>query len=186
MVTAISATLIKVGKEILKLLAGNEKGRKFLGYVVGIVLVIAFLPLIVVYGLFAWMGNNPESIIDHDMVYELMPPEYQAKMTEHDPTLREIEEVFTARGIGGEDILLAQSIFLTCLCDRAEDADFTEAYAACFQSVTETEYLLDAISEAFNITFTEGDRESFQQVIRSTSNKSRSTPHENERTDLQS
>ncbi len=163
-VTAISATLIKVGKTILKILAGDKKGRKFLAYVVGIVIVIALLPLIAVYGIFSWMAGQPEKLIDYDMVYNLMPTEYQEKMTEYDSTLAEIDEVFSTKGIDEEDTLMAKSVFLTCLVDHADEESFAEAYADCFLSVGENGDLLTVISDTFGVTFTDADRESFQNL----------------------
>ena len=57
---AIGATLAAIGKKLLVALAGDKNGRKFLGYVIGIVLVIALLPVIAVYGLFGWMAGGGE------------------------------------------------------------------------------------------------------------------------------
>ena len=47
MCVAVWAAVAKVAKKILAILLGDKKGRKFLGYVVGIALFIALLPFIV-------------------------------------------------------------------------------------------------------------------------------------------
>ena len=55
---AFWAAVAKVAKKILQVLLGDENGRKFLGYVVGIALFIVLLPLIVILGLFGWMAGD--------------------------------------------------------------------------------------------------------------------------------
>ena len=56
MVIAVGATVAAVAKQVLTLLLGDEKGRKFLLYVVGITLFILSIPLIAMLGLF----GNPD------------------------------------------------------------------------------------------------------------------------------
>ena len=58
MIVAVGAVVAKVAKEVLAILAGDKNGRKFLGYVIGIVLFIVLLPVIAVYGLFGWMAGG--------------------------------------------------------------------------------------------------------------------------------
>lgn len=48
-------TLVAIGKKVLLLLLGDKKGRKAVGYTVGIAVFLALLPLIVVMGLFHWL-----------------------------------------------------------------------------------------------------------------------------------
>ena len=48
-------TLAAVGKKALLLLLGDKKGRKAVGYTIGIAAFLALLPLIVVMGLFHWL-----------------------------------------------------------------------------------------------------------------------------------
>ena len=60
---------------------GDKKGRKFLGYTIGIVLFIALLPVIAIYGLFGWMsGNDAAGIIGYDAVYEKLPTEIREQI----------------------------------------------------------------------------------------------------------
>lgn len=54
-------TLAAIGKKVLLLLFGDKKGRKAVGYTVGIAVFLALLPLIVVMGLFHWLlGGGAE------------------------------------------------------------------------------------------------------------------------------
>lgn len=48
-------TLAAIGKKILLVLLGDKKGRKAVGYTIGIAVFLALLPLIVVMGLFHWL-----------------------------------------------------------------------------------------------------------------------------------
>lgn len=48
-------TLAAIGKKVLLLLLGDKKGRKAMGYTVGIAVFLALLPLIIVIGLFHWL-----------------------------------------------------------------------------------------------------------------------------------
>ena len=48
-------TLAATGKKVLLFLLGDKKGRKAVGYTVGIAVFLALLPLIIVMGLFHWL-----------------------------------------------------------------------------------------------------------------------------------
>lgn len=51
-------TLAAIGKKILLVLLGDKKGRKAVGYTVGIAVFLALLPLIIVMGLFHWLLSD--------------------------------------------------------------------------------------------------------------------------------
>ena len=48
-------TIAAIGKKALLLLLGDKKGRKAVGYTIGIAVFLALLPLIIVMGLFHWL-----------------------------------------------------------------------------------------------------------------------------------
>ena len=48
-------TLAAIGKKALLFLLGDKKGRKAVGYTIGIAVFLALLPLIVVMGLLHWL-----------------------------------------------------------------------------------------------------------------------------------
>lgn len=48
-------TFAAIGKKALLFLLGDKKGRKAVGYTVGISVFLALLPLIIVMGLFHWL-----------------------------------------------------------------------------------------------------------------------------------
>lgn len=51
-------TLAAIGKKILLVLLGDKKGRKAVGYIIGIAGFLALLPLIIVMGLFHWLLSD--------------------------------------------------------------------------------------------------------------------------------
>ena len=51
-------TIAAIGKKALLFLLGDEKGRKAVGYTVGIAVFLALLPLIIVMGLFHWLLDD--------------------------------------------------------------------------------------------------------------------------------
>ena len=54
-----AVTVATVAKKVVEVLASNKKGRKFLGYVIGISVFILCIPIIVVFCVFGWTSGNP-------------------------------------------------------------------------------------------------------------------------------
>lgn len=153
---AIGATLAAIGKKLLVALAGDKNGRKFLGYVIGIALVIALLPVIAVYGLFGWMagGGEVEGIVPSS-ANSILAYEYQ---------LNAIAETFRSYELSERDIEAGQVIYLSCLVGRESEEGFYQTYADCFLNRSEEADLLSNISSAFGIAFTDADRAEFQNL----------------------
>ena len=51
-------TIAAIGKKALLFLLGDKKGRKAVGYIIGIAVFLALLPLIIVMGLFHWLCGD--------------------------------------------------------------------------------------------------------------------------------
>lgn len=96
---AVWATIAAVAKKVLAILLGDKKGRKFLLYVVGIVLFVIFLPLIVLLGLFGWMAGADGPVIDQNTVLSGLPQEQQSQIALMDETCNTIETVFETEGL---------------------------------------------------------------------------------------
>lgn len=70
----MSVAVGTVLKKIAEAVAASKKGRKAIGYTVGIAIFLLLLPMIVVTGLFGWMGmSNVE--IDRDEIISGLTPE---------------------------------------------------------------------------------------------------------------
>lgn len=152
---AIGATLAAIGKKLLVALAGDKNGRKFLGYVIGITIVIVLLPVIAVYGLFGWMaGGEVEGIV----------PSSVDSLLVYEPRLTVIAETFRACDLSERDIEAGQVIYLSCLVGRESEEGFYQTYADCFLNRGEETDLLSNISSAFGVAFTDADRAEFQNL----------------------
>lgn len=51
-------TIAAVGKKALLFLLGDKKGRRTIGYIIGIAVFLALLPLIVVMGVLHWLLSD--------------------------------------------------------------------------------------------------------------------------------
>ena len=70
----MSVAVGTVLKKITEAVASNKKGRKAIGYTVGIAIFLLLLPMIVVTGLFGWMGRS-DIEIDRDEIISGLTPE---------------------------------------------------------------------------------------------------------------
>ena len=144
----------------MQVLLGDKKGRKFLGYAVGIAIFIVLLPVIAVYGLFGWMsGGGASELINQDMLYQNLPSEYREQVEQYNAELGQIEMVFTDNGLTGTDISKAKTIYLSCLTGKEGEEGFYQTYADCFLNRSEENNLLQNISSAFGVSFSDADRQ---------------------------
>ena len=165
MVNGFWAVIGKIAKKVVMWLLGDKKGRKFLGYVIGIALFIILLPFIAVYGLFGWMsGGDAVNLIDYNAIYEQMPSEYREQFEANETQLSEIERVFAENGLTNTDISKAKTIYLSCLIGKESEDGFYQKYADCFLANSEETDLLNSVSSAFGVTFSDEDRQQFENL----------------------
>lgn len=158
----IAVTIGVVVKKALEVLVSSEKGRKFLGYTVGIVLIVVLLPLIALVGLFGFMsgGNAP---IDAQQIVAQLPAEDQAAIEKVNENGQSILTVFTDKGLTEGDAKKAQAIYIACLFGKESD-NFAADLADCFLTVTEDSgSVYDNISKKFGVTFEEKHRKYFDE-----------------------
>ena len=166
MAIAIGSTVAAAVKKVLTALAGNQKGRKFLGYVVGIALFIVLLPVIAIYGLFGWMsGGEAAEIVGYDEIYPNLPAEIREQIGENEIQLDAIETAFRENSLSDEDISTAKLIYLSCLTDKRGEENFYQRFADCFLSVSEDCDLLSNVSSAFGVEFSDTDRQQFNEYF---------------------
>ena len=138
MAIAIGSTVVTAVKKVLTALVGSKKGRKLLGYVIGIALFIILLPVIAIYGLFGWMsGGEVAEIVGYDAIYQNLPAEIREQIVENEIQLDTIETVFRENGLAGGDISKAKLIYLSYLTDRYSEENFYQRLADCFLTVSE-------------------------------------------------
>ena len=146
------------------MLAGDKKGRTFLLYVIGITLFLVLLPVIAVYGLFGWMAGGAEDIVNHEMIYDQLPTEQREQMEQYNGELEQIALTFGNNGLSKIEISQAKTIYLSCLTGKETEEGFYQTYADCFLNQTEESDLLTNISSAFGVTFTDAEREQFENL----------------------
>ena len=165
MIAAFWAVVGKIAKKVLAALAGDKKGRKFLCYVIGIALFIVLLPVIAVYGLFGWMaGGGATEIIDYNAVCEYIPVEQRSVMEQYESELAAIQTVFVENGLGARDISKAKTIYISCLTGKETEEDFYQRYAECFILQSEEHSIWDNISSAFGISFSDDEKQQFNNL----------------------
>ena len=64
----MSVTVGTVLKKVAEAVAASKKVRKAIGYTVGIAAFLLLLPMIVVAGLFGWMGRSDVEIDRDDII----------------------------------------------------------------------------------------------------------------------
>lgn len=64
----MSVTVGTVLKKVVEAVAASKKGRKAIGYTIGIAAFLLLLPMIVVAGLFGWMSRSDVEIDRDDII----------------------------------------------------------------------------------------------------------------------
>ena len=159
MIAAIWAAIGKIARKVLQILAGDKKGREFLLYVVGIVLFIVFLPLIVTLALF---GGTSDGL--PDAIYDSIPEEQREVFEQFDNELAEITLAFEAAGLSDTELSQAKTIYLSCLVGKEQEDGFYRKFTDCFLNVTSDSNLLDNISSAFGVIFSDAERQQFENL----------------------
>ena len=79
----MSVAVGTVLKKITEAVASNKKGRKAIGYTIGIAAFLLLLPMIVVAGLFGWMSRSDVEI-DRDEIISGLTSEQIEEINEID------------------------------------------------------------------------------------------------------
>ena len=158
-----AVTVATVVKKAVEVLASNKKGRKFLGYVIGISVFILCIPIIVVFCVFGWTGGTTAEQFD---------PQAALAGAVHgvldDPAIQErfenIQTVFTGHGLPDGDIHKAQFMSIVRLSELEDQEDSYERLASCFLETTEERTVYMLIEEAFGIDISEEDEAHMDEI----------------------
>ena len=77
----MSVAIGTVLKKVVEAVAASKKGRKAIGYTVGIAIFLLLLPMIAITGLFGWMGRSDVEI-DRDEIISGLTPEQIEEINE--------------------------------------------------------------------------------------------------------
>ena len=73
----MSVAVGTVLKKIAEAVAATKKGRKAIGYTIGITAFLLLLPMIVITGLFGWMGRSDVEIDNEEIISGLTPEQIE-------------------------------------------------------------------------------------------------------------
>ena len=156
-----AVTVATVAKKVAVALASNKKGRKFIGYVIGIAVFILCIPILVVYCVFGWMAGSGEMDINSAAVNAVKDvPGVQAIQDASD----KIEASFSALGLPAEDIKKAQVISLYYFPGRVDEEGFLDKLGSCFTETTAEKTVYTLINETFGITITEDEMQELDRL----------------------
>ena len=85
-------------------------------------------------------------------------------MEQYNGELEQIALTFGNNGLSQIEISQAKTIYLSCLTGKESEEGFYQTYADCFLNQTEESDLLTNISSAFGVTFTNAEREQFENL----------------------
>jgi hypothetical protein len=155
-----AVTVATVAKKVAAVLASNKKGRKFIGYVIGIAVFILCIPIIVVFCVFGWTSGNTSQL--HGGVAAGVADMF------NDPALQErfvnIQTVFTEHDLPTEDIHKAQFMSIKKLAGLEAQDDFYERLASCFLETTNEKTVYMLIEETFEIEIADEDEARMDDV----------------------
>ena len=160
----VAVTLAAVAKKALALLLGDEKGRKFILYTVGIVLFIVCIPLITLLGMFGWMAGNGGSIMGQQDVLANIPNDQLVQMQTVDEVCKTIGTTFTEAGLEESDRKKAEAIYMGYLVGMENQEGFYTNLANCFLDTTKETGVYDLVSETFLVSISEEDKASFDEL----------------------
>lgn len=161
---AVSATIATVSKKLLTLLLGDEKGRKFLLYVVGIVLFIISVPLITLLGMFGWMAGDSGSILNRDDILANLPDDQLVQIQTIDDVSKTIATTFQNAGLEEADQKKATAIYMGYLVGLETQDGFYENLTNCFLNTSESADIYDQVSQTFLVVVTEDDQAKFDSL----------------------
>ncbi len=161
---AVGATIATIAKKVLVFLLGDKKGRKFLLYVVGIVLFIVCIPLITLIGLFGWMSGDGGTLLDRDIILSNLPQDQQQQIATMDAVCDTIVSVFKTKELDVSDQRKASAIYISYLVGMENQDEFYNDLADCFLNTTEEKDVYDLVSETFLVVVTEEDQTKMDEL----------------------
>lgn len=153
-----------IAKKAGEILIGSKKGRRFIGYTVGISVFLLILPILVVLGLFGWMSNGSSLSINESALIAAMSSSQQAAWSHENGVIQSISDTFTQKGLTA-DIRLAQTIYMLKLSDKESgDADFCNKLLQCFNGAKNYQEAYSKIESTFGVTLSSQDIAELNQL----------------------
>ena len=161
-----AVTVATVAKKVAAALASNKKGRKFIGYVIGISVFILCIPIIVVFCVFGWTGGTTSEQFDPQAAMAGAAGGVADMF--NDPALQarfeNIQTVFIEQDLPTGDIRKAQFMSIRKLAGMEEQKDFYERLASCFLETTNEKTVYMLIEETFEIEIPDEDEARMDEI----------------------
>ena len=138
-------------KRALEVIGSDERGRKGLLYVIGIVIFLLLLPMIAVVGMSGFLGEDGEVVLDQDIILSHLTPEQQEEIDRINQVCETISNTFRVYGLPANDQRKAQTIYIAYLLDREDETDFYIRLADCFNNASEWMPVYDLLGMEFGI-----------------------------------
>ena len=138
-------------KKALEVVASDERGRKFLLYVLGIAVFLLMLPMIFVIGMFGFLGEDGTVILDQQIILEHLSEEQQGEIDHINEVCEIISDTFRVYGLPANDQRKAQTIYVSCLVGREDEPDFYTRLVNCFNSAHEWMSVYELLGMEFGI-----------------------------------
>ena len=142
----------------MEVIASDERGRKFLLYVVGIVIFLLLLPMIAVVGMFGFLGEDGEVVLDQDIILSHLSEEQQEEIGRINDVCEIISDTFRVYDLSANDQKKAQTIYVSCLVGREDEDDFYIRLVSCFTDADEDTSVYDLLEEEFGIDIPDEER----------------------------
>lgn len=160
MSTTVAAALKKIAVAVLS----DKKGRKIvLGIILG-VLVIVFLPLAAILGMF-----SGDITVDTDRLVELVQENLSedelSNLQAMQDTMTALSDAMTEAGFSGR-ISEAEVLYTLALSDFATEADFVATLVGCFAENQTDAELIAAVNAAFGTSISPDDFSQLMNPIR--------------------
>lgn len=153
-----------IAKKAGEILVSSKKGRKFIGYTIGIAVFLLILPILVVLGLFGFMSNGNSLSINQSKLMAAMPSSQREAWSHENGVLQSIAAAFTQKGLAA-DIHLAQAIYMLKLSDKETgDADFCNKLLQCFAGTKNHQEAYAKVESTFGVMFSEQDIAEMDQL----------------------
>jgi hypothetical protein len=165
---AVGATIAAVAKKVLAFLLGDEKGRKFLLYVVGIALFIVCVPMITLLGLFGWMAGDGGLTLDYNDILANIPTEQLAQIQTIDEVCSNIATTFADAELGEADQRKAKAIYMGHLMGAEDQEGFYADLLGCFLNTTKENDVYDLMFQTFHVIISEEDQEKYDSLYGAT------------------
>ena len=144
-------------------IASDKRGRKLLLYVLGIAVFILLLPMIVIVGLFGFLGGGGTVTVDQGAVMSHFSEEQQTQISRIKEVCETISDTFLENNLTDNDSRKAQTVYTSYLDGWESEEGFYAKLTGCFTGVDDSNTVYDLLGKAFDIAITEEEQQELDE-----------------------